>query len=192
MCILVEDTHTAFSGPSGWTLQASQDVGPFTAYIYKLRRTGSAPSYAVSWSTSRYYEWSVQSASGAVASGEFIDAAAAGAVVSTNSINGPAITTLTAETLIYAIAWTWWGWAGSEAAPSGYTKRFAASGYDHGIATKALATATSEDPAAWGNTSGSDATWSYTLAIASVAAAGTKAPPPARRPLRIFTRGRAA
>jgi hypothetical protein len=174
MMILVEDTHGSFTVSGDFTLvpNCAVDVGPFSARVFYHRRGSSAPDYAVSWTTSRYYEYSVYAYSGVVSSGSFIDASASGTPTTGSEPNPPAITTTTADTRVCALAWTWAGWGGGGAnPPSGYALRFGASSYDHGLADIEQAAAGSVDPGNFTN-AGSDSIVGMTIALASVASGG--------------------
>lgn len=169
--ILVEDTHSNFSINASWTNIFTTDVGPFTFRVYWLRRSG-APSLGISWTTSRYYEWVLIATSGAVASGSPIDASAAGTPTTVQDVDPPAVTLVTNETLVYAVGTNWSGY-GTTAAPSGYTNRFSpGTSFDQVIASKAVASSGSENPAAFGSALGSDSACGFTIAIGSVSAAG--------------------
>ena len=166
------EAGTNLSTPAGWTLRAGPvDAGPYTGWIFSIRRGSSAPALGWTWTTNSYFEFHLSGWSGAVASGEYIDDEADGGTTTTNAPNGPAVTTTTTDTTVVSIVMTWAGWGGASAAPSGYTERDAFDGFDVGLADKAVGAPTTEDPGAWGGTNGSDAVWTYTLAIASQAAA---------------------
>lgn len=178
--ILVEDTHSSFTPAAGWEEIRAQDAGPFTARTYGIRRGSSAPALNFSWVTSRYFEWSISAWSGIVASGDFVESSA---VATPNIGTGPTpppVTTLTADTTVVVIAWTWGGWGGGGATPpSGYTLRYGPTGFDHGVASLAVATATTETPGAWANAGNAEQT-AFSIVLASIG--GTPEAPPAPAP----------
>lgn len=168
---LVENPHSAFTINASWTQIFATDVGPFTYRVHWLRRSG-APNFAVSWTTSRYYEWVCIASSGCVTSGSPIDVSAAGTPGTTSIVDPPSVTINTAETLAYAVGTNWAGY-GVTAAPTGYTNRFSpAAAYDQIIASKTLAAAGAENPDGFGNALGTDSSCGFTIALASVSGGG--------------------
>jgi hypothetical protein len=166
------EAGTNLNTPSGWTLLAGPvDPGPYLGWLFAIRRGASAPALGWTWTTNSYFEFHLGAWSGCVSSGEFIDAQADGGTATTNAPNGPAVTTQTTDTTVISFAWTWAGWGASSTPPTGYTERDAFDGFDVGFADKAIGSPTTEDPGAWGGTNGSDAVWTYTIALASQAAA---------------------
>ncbi len=170
--ILIEDTISGFSAPSGWTLLFATDVGPFTYRIYWIRRSG-APSLGVSWTTSRYWEWVIVASSGGVSSGNAIDASTAGTPTTGVNVDPPAATLVTADTLVYALGSHWSGYGAGVSGPSGWggTVRFNEVGYDQIIASLAVAGTGSNDPGTFGASllGASDSMCGFTIAIASTA-----------------------
>lgn len=181
LAIVVEDTHTGFTGPSGWTLIGSQDIGAFTGRLYGIRRTGSAPAYNCSWTTSRYYEWTTYAFTGGATTGPVYESITmATPDTSVSPPDCPSATSTTADTLFFALGWHWSGFSSATSAPSGYTIRFSGvGGYDHCAASKAVAAAGSDDPGAFsGGITASDNRGGWTIVIPSIAsgAAATSDP----------------
>ena len=164
--ILVEAGFSSFSGPSGWTLEYGPiDCTDFTAWVYSIRRSG-APSMGVSWSGSKYYEWCLASFSGCVSSGAYVDTKAQLSAAARTTVDPPAVTTTTIETMIVCSVFHWSGYF-SNAGPTGYTQFGEGVFLDNKGAYKTLATATTEDPSAFASPGSSANSWCSTIALAS-------------------------
>lgn len=174
--ILIADTFSGFTIDGTWSSPLfNTDVGPFTYKQYDMRRSG-APALGVSWTTSRYYEWVLIATSGAVSSGTFIDASAAGTPTTGVNVDPPAITTTTANTIIYALGTHWAGYGGGTSGPAGWggTVRFNEAGYDQIVASLEVAAVGANNPGTFGNSllGASDSMCGFTFAIASEASGG--------------------
>lgn len=174
--ILVGLSHSGFTINGVWNAVPNCNnlaVGSaFQAYTYYTLRGGSAPSYAVSWTTSQYFEYSIFAYSGVVGA-SFIDASQTTASSSGTDVNPPAITATTANTKALALAWHWAGWGGGGAtAPAGYALRYGPATIDHALADIDVAAAGSVDPGAFGSAGGSDVWRGMTIALASEAGGG--------------------
>lgn len=170
--LLLEDTFSGLTGATGWTKKGTTlDVGPFSTACYVIRRSG-APDLTWSWTTSRYFEWSLHRVSGIVSSGEFVEAFVEGTPTTGSEPNPPSATATTAETLAMAAGFTWAGWGGSGAtAPASYTLRYGPASVDHAVATRALASAGAEDPGNFTG-AGSDSIVGITMILASTSGGG--------------------
>ena len=172
MFVAIDDAHSGVNGPSGWTFVGSADIGTATNYIYSIRRGAGAPSLDVSWTTSRYTEWLVMRVTGQRAGDDFVEAIAFGTPAAGVDINPPAVTTLTADTLVVAAGQSSVGTIVNNA-PTNYTLRSLGDGsFDYVVATRAIAAVGSEDPGVYDNAQASSTVCGLTLAIASVAAGG--------------------
>lgn len=169
---VIEDNHSALSPPSGWTAVPSCnniDVGTFHAYAYYIQRGGSAPALGVSWTTSKYYEWTIVAYSG-VSGASFVDASAASTPSTGTGPDCPAITTTVADTRIVTVAYHWSGF-NPATPPPGHTLRL--SGFvDIPVADATQATAGSVDPGTWDDAEGSDRQMALTIALAPTGGGG--------------------
>jgi hypothetical protein len=147
------------SGPSGWTLLNNFAGTATNTRLYWIRRGSSPPTnYTTTLSASTYIEAIVLCYSGCETSGSPFHQAQYTTVTSSNpsNPNPPSVTTTIANTMAVIFGMGWWGWDSNPDAPSGYTKRGNAIFYDDLVAAeKALASATTEDPAAFTQQSGS-------------------------------------
>lgn len=191
--ILIEDTISNLSIP-GMTIKGTAtgaDAGPFRCVHAVLRRAGS-PTLTVSWTTSRYWEYSLHRISGIVSSGEFVEAFVEGTPASGTEPNPPAATATTTETLVLISGFTWAGWGGGgAAAPTNYTLRYGPATIDHGVATRALAAAGAEDPGAFTG-AGDDSYIACTMILASTGGGGGGGEAPAPQTGLGFTGGMGA
>jgi hypothetical protein len=179
----------------GWTLRNPGGTailaGDFDIWVWTLRRGGSAPSYQVSWANGLdgfgYAEAHVIAASGIVASGEFVDDFQVAAAGTGTSVNPPAVTLGTIETLVYACGFSWAGW-GSAPTLASYTVQIGGGAIDAAVGSRQVAGTGTEDPAAFSAADGSADFVAFTIAFRSVAA-GVAADPPRRRSTSVRTEG---
>lgn len=173
---IVGNSHSGYTPPSGWTAVPNCNainLGAFSAtcYVYYVLRGGSAPSLGVSWTTSQYWEWSCWASSGVLNAANFIDASGAGTPSVGTQPDPPSITTLTTDTLVYALGFNWAGWGGAASPPSGYTIRQNGSGLDHVLASLPKAATGGEDPGTFSAAGSSDEV-GMTIALASNSGGG--------------------
>jgi hypothetical protein len=167
--VLVETGHASFSAPSGWTDEFNAiDTSAFTVWIYTLRRAG-APSLGVSWSGTKYWEWMIGRFTGAVASGAYIDTKVAGTPGSYSTVDPPAVTTTTTDTLVICSTAHWAGYF-SNAGPTNYTQFGVGVFINTKAAYRAIGAPATEDPGTFATPGSTDAAVSTTLAIRSQAA----------------------
>lgn len=190
MQLLVENDGAAGPGTVSlntagtWEALSTVSTGAFDLYTWVNRRGGSAPDYQVNFSnaldgTFQYAELTLMTATGIVATGTIQDVYAYGTPGTGTTVDPPSITPTSIETLILAWGTSWAGFSAS-GTPSGYTLRQGNDGFDTIVASKALATAVAEDPAAFTAT-GSDSQVGFTIALRSVAAGGGGSPPARHR-----------
>jgi hypothetical protein len=174
LLFVFSDTNpSGFTPPAGWNLEANQTVtdgtNTFQARIYSIRRGGSAPALGASWTGSLYFEWTIVRISGIVASGSFVEVLTSATSGSGSAPDSPSATPLTANTLALSTVWSWAGFTGSQAVPTGYTSIRQVLNTGNAQAFKTLATTATENPSAWGSGTTS-AIWANTIIVASVAA----------------------
>jgi hypothetical protein len=174
LLFVFSDTNpSGFTPPAGWNLEISQTVtdgtNTFQARIYSIRRGGSAPALGASWTGSLYFEWTIVRISGIVASGSFVEVLTSATSGSGSAPDSPSATPLTANTLALSTVWSWAGFTGSQAVPTGYTSIRQVLNTGNAQAFKTLSTTAAENPSAWGSGTTS-AIWANTLIIASQAA----------------------
>lgn len=158
---VLETGYTSYSAPSGWTSLYSLTSTASDVKLFWIRRTGSAPSYASSWTGSHYVEASVTCWSGCHTSGNpwfNASAIANNARTSRNpcAANCPSVVTGTTNCIVVAFGMGWQGWntAGGWTAPTNYTTAESCSAFSQGdicCAYRSIATNTTEDPGAFGN-----------------------------------------
>ena len=162
----------AITGPTGgWTTLASVDGTNSRFRVWGIRRRNAALSLGISWGVAAYGEYSVSAFSGCDSGATLYDVLAVNGAAQRNPTNPdcPSITTTVPETLVVAIGMGWSGAASSWGPPTGYTM---ASGVtptllDLCSAYKRLATATTENPAAFTGSAagGLDDVGEFTIAL---------------------------
>jgi hypothetical protein len=149
------DSATGFTGPSGWTQLYALPGSVSDVYVYWIRRGATPPSFALSWTGTKWVEVSVTAWSGAVTSGNPYDVAAykARAFASPSNPDCPAVVTTVPDTLVLALGMSWNSWsAGGAGVPSGYSIiETSNSVNDLAIAVKVKPTAGTEDPPTFTN-----------------------------------------
>jgi hypothetical protein len=172
MFFILGNTAPTITPPTGWsTLHSFATTNGVAIRLFWIRRGASAPSYAVSWGSSFYYEVSVTAWSGAITSGNPYDVSATSGVTSRNPPNPdcPSVTTTVANTMVIAFGMSWSGWmSGGATAPAGYTGAdLGAQATDLAIAYKSKAAIGAEDPAAYSGTqfNSTDAVAEITVAL---------------------------
>lgn len=176
---LIHDQGTSATAPSGWTVLNYFDSTSFNGQLAWIRRGSSAPSLTWSFQFSNF-EISLTAWRGCLASGSPINASAYATPTTRNPNNPdcPAVTTTVADTTVIAFGAAW-GESNPFTAPSGYTGR-ELNAVDNGkicVASKAVASATTENPGAFGGgNSFSDEVIEGTIALAPAAVAGVAKP----------------
>ena len=153
MWVTLGNGITNYSPPSGWTELYHLQTGssPHT-YLYWIRRGASAPSYAVSWTGSVYWEYSVTAWSGTETSGNPYSNASSNTptTVNPNNPDCPSVNTGVDNAVVIAFGMGWSDTAGGWQPPAGYTGReYNTAGKDVTVASKDVASAGSEDPGAF-------------------------------------------
>lgn len=166
-----DTSSTSLGIPAGWTsLLNGTSAGPLFKYnLAWIRRGGSAPSLVWTMSGSFYREVKIIAYSGCVAAGSPVEAQTDGGNTSVINPDCPSVTTLHSNSYVIAVAVNWGGSsAGGWTAPTGYTNRSSnANGDDTIMSAKKVAAAGAEDPAAYANGSGSNQTWTSSIALQS-------------------------
>lgn len=158
--LIIQSTISNFSAPSGWTLLVDLSNGntgssqQFAAWLYWIRRGGSAPSFAVSWTTSRYREASITCWSGCKTTGNPYNVVANNAYNTTTdpaAPNCPAVITTVANTVIVPFGASWQGPTTVYSAPTDYTIREPGeAGTALCVASRDVAAIGSENPGSFG------------------------------------------
>ena len=160
----------SFTGPTGgWTNFYGPERTTFETYGYLIRRGAGAPGYGVSWGSTTNAEMLITCWRGCKTSGNPYNVIQGEAVTTLNPANpnAPSVTTTVANCTIIAlgcsddlfITWTM---------PSGYTERENGDGGNTGYlmcGSLELASATTENPAAFGGGDSSGETWAVTVAL---------------------------
>lgn len=183
MWIVVAGTNTSFVGPSGWTQLHALPATSADVWLYWIRRGAGAPSFAVSWTTSSFFEWGVHAVSGAETSGSPFDADVANARTTGTDPNPPSVTTTVSNDLIMIFGMNWQGVnSGTWGAPTNYTIREPnTTGGDIMVGSRAGVGVGAEDPGAFTGTTSSNEIAEITVAI--------KEPQSAATPKQLLTLG---
>lgn len=172
--VYICDAGGAPTLPTGWTSLYNGTQGSVTWRVGYIIRGGSAPSYTFTHTGSIYYELSVQLFVGAAAI--TLDSQSASGTTGNSATlpNPPATTAVASTSLAVCSGLNYGGWSGAPVAPTGYTLRYGAGGLDFATATKALAAAGSEDPAAFGGTLASGDWWhGFTITFTDAGGGGS-------------------